>query len=1332
MNVIAPDRPKRGEQATFEIHAKNNLNYGVSQPHSDWQANDQLDVKVKIELSPGLVFREAGKKPGTDLHRRSLQTLVWDVGHLTDGVTSIDGSYIDTTQDVLKNLSVTVDVTMSSLPLEERCLTATVIDAVPDFALDPKKRENDIDIACLPAEREPRELISEGPIILWWPHDCVGYDDLPCDSENNLKLLIVQPESTIRYLKSLNVLDHISKVNLLETDALIIHVKDPSGRQYDAHTHSVTTGSKVSWQTARRESGVLNLGGVWTLYSRQGYNRNISEWSGFVRTATVSGHDSNSAPGKVNIRFDGGSGNTYINPSESGRRSRFDLARWGPRYTSNDFFVEFENLGTYVVTLGEEATRTDGTPYNASATYTFHVGPISELAVWSGEASPLASQSEWSYTFMAANHGPDVPPAVEVALSGVPEGARALLAEHDGTYRVVEGSCKAQPGQQTRLCDAVWDLGEMALTPEDSRHYGRSEFPMLTLIAPGEVSAGAITATISNTQPYTVVIDGDTHSTDYFDYWADNDRVVVQPQHGTGEGDPGTPAGVRTIATSAGTLLQWDAVELLNHWPVHYYAVRRDGATLPGQVMGTLYLDEHTPASDMERVNYQVRSVNTWGVAGWWSDPLVATDPQKTITVAPTELTVAKRGAAASAGYTVVLDAPTDGTVTVAVASADPGKVTVDRSLLAFAEANWNVPQTVTATWVDASAVDPTPSVRIAHTARGGGYEGVPVDPVTVTARATVLEVNKPTLEIPENRGQDTYTIALNSVPASEVLVDISSGDSGVATVSPPRLVFTPANYAAPQTVTVSAVDDIFLNAGGRRVTQISHRISGGGLPAVTLAGPEVIVTDDDKVAQLLTVGGPSVEVRETDDPDKDGEQHKGEFTVRLAKRPESAVTVTMTPRDPYVTVVPATLTFTPSTWMTDQTVTVTAIDDDDHDDLNDRRETVIRLAAAGGGFDGATSEVEVVVIDDDATTGTVTVAGIPTEDGTGTRISEHNGVTRLTIDLGRYFTEDEGITPVIPLCLGGKARPGTHYNVALAGDPLGVALSGANTLRPLIEFNETGAKRVLVDFTGKVHGTSESTSRGSSTWAPGTIDFTVKVCDEVAPGDIREISDVSFTGDTSLHTVSILDGALMQEGERLTLPLYLRAEIAGELALDILQHHYAIQKQALPSEYDHPEVVTAPTLRSPGTFSLRAKQGGRSGDRHYDVVACEERPGELCLNNPVAAFAGGNDTITVTIIDRVPGAPQPESDSIGQSQDAESLSACVSQILLDTVRRYYDANRDKAPNYGENWKRVLITFGDIQDANLTPFTEAEARAEEEIWAGWLPTRLALECIEKG
>ena len=77
------------------------------------------------------------------------------------------------------------------------------------------------------------------------------------------------------------------------------------------------------------------------------------------------------------------------------------------------------------------------------------------------------------------------------------------------------------------------------------------------------------------------------------------------------------------------------------------------------------------------------------------------------------------------------------------------------------------------------------------------------------------------------------------------------------------------------------------------------------------------------------------------------------------------------------------------------------------------------------------------------------------------------------------------------------------------------------------------------------------------------------------------------------------------------------------------------------------------------------------------------------------------------------------------------TIDSCVSNSLLATVRRYYDANKDRAPSYGRNWKRVLITFGDVQYSQLTPFTAAEALAGEQVWFGWKPVREALECIEE-
>ena len=80
--------------------------------------------------------------------------------------------------------------------------------------------------------------------------------------------------------------------------------------------------------------------------------------------------------------------------------------------------------------------------------------------------------------------------------------------------------------------------------------------------------------------------------------------------------------------------------------------------------------------------------------------------------------------AANAKGYAVRLSAAPTGVVTVAVASGDAAKVTVDSASLSFTTTNWSTARTVTATAQDDSdALDE--SVTITHTASGGGYNAV-------------------------------------------------------------------------------------------------------------------------------------------------------------------------------------------------------------------------------------------------------------------------------------------------------------------------------------------------------------------------------------------------------------------------------------------------------------------------------------------------------------------------------------------------------------------------------------------------------------------------------
>ena len=114
-----------------------------------------------------------------------------------------------------------------------------------------------------------------------------------------------------------------------------------------------------------------------------------------------------------------------------------------------------------------------------------------------------------------------------------------------------------------------------------------------------------------------------------------------------------------------------------------------------------------------------------------------------------------------------------------------------------------------------------------------------------------------------------------------------------------------------------------------------------------------------------------------------------------------------------------------------------------------------------------------------------------------------------------------------------------------------------------------------------------------------------------------------------------------------------------------------------------------------------------------------------------LASDLAGTATLDVGQDADTQAAPEEqEAQDEQQAPVAVPTSHCVSDSLLNLVRYYYSANQNRAPHYGENWKRVLIAFGDMQDDQLTPHTAAEATQGETIWSGWTPVREALECIE--
>ncbi|MEK0191193.1 FG-GAP-like repeat-containing protein [Microcoleus anatoxicus] len=200
----------------------------------------------------------------------------------------------------------------------------------------------------------------------------------------------------------------------------------------------------------------------------------------------------------------------------------------------------------------------------------------------------------------------------------------------------------------------------------------------------------------------------------------------------------------------------------------------------------------------------------------------------------------------------------------------------------------------------------------------------------TATAIATIknddtagITVNPKTLSTTEAGGKATFTVKLNTQPTADVTIGLSSDNVAEGTVGTNSLTFTPANWNLEKTVTVTGVDDFV--ADGNAVYKI---VTAAAVSADTnynsLNPDDVTVTNSDNDTPGIisitqsTTGLTTSEIG-----------GKANFTVQLNSQPTANVTIGLSSSNVAEgTVAPASLTFTPTNWKQEQTVTVTGVDD--------------------------------------------------------------------------------------------------------------------------------------------------------------------------------------------------------------------------------------------------------------------------------------------------------------------------------------------------------------------------------------------------------------------
>jgi hypothetical protein len=192
----------------------------------------------------------------------------------------------------------------------------------------------------------------------------------------------------------------------------------------------------------------------------------------------------------------------------------------------------------------------------------------------------------------------------------------------------------------------------------------------------------------------------------------------------------------------------------------------------------------------------------------------------------------------------------------------------------------------------------------------------------TITDDDTRGIIVTPTTAISVSEGATTaaFTLKLATQPASNVSIGIESSNTLEGTVSPSTCTFTAANWNTAQTVTVTGVndddDDGDQTFTVRLLPATSADAKYNGLDAPDLSATNV---DNDTAAVVTTAA--------TSNTSESGAS--ATFTLKLATRPASNVTITLTSSDTSEgTVSPSTCTFTTANWNTAQTVTVTGVND--------------------------------------------------------------------------------------------------------------------------------------------------------------------------------------------------------------------------------------------------------------------------------------------------------------------------------------------------------------------------------------------------------------------
>ncbi len=279
--------------------------------------------------------------------------------------------------------------------------------------------------------------------------------------------------------------------------------------------------------------------------------------------------------------------------------------------------------------------------------------------------------------------------------------------------------------------------------------------------------------------------------------------------------------------------------------------------------------------------------------------------------------------------FTVALLTAPLSTVTLPIASLDPGEGTPDQTMLTFTPENWNVAQIVEVTGANDNVDDDDQVYSILL------GPGVSADPdYNALAAGTVSLINRDDdtagvavsllgpAQTNENGGATTIYLALTSQPTADVRIELASSRPSEGSLVTSSVLFTPSNWFTTQQIQVTGVNDEFVDGSQNYSVQFGPITSSDSKYAALIV-PEVPLQnlDNDVAGAVVTPAGGLT----TSEAGGGGSS----FTVALTAQPQHDVLVPISSSHPTrVNTSVTSLLFTTANWQTPQTVIVTGVRD--------------------------------------------------------------------------------------------------------------------------------------------------------------------------------------------------------------------------------------------------------------------------------------------------------------------------------------------------------------------------------------------------------------------